>query len=265
MDLGLGGKVAIVTGGSRGIGKAIALELASEGADVALVSRTLAPLQSTAAELATATGRAVVAFAADTGSDVAVQVMVAAVMQRFGRIDVLVNCAAVPGTTVALPLDELSEPPFHEQMNVKVLGYLRCIREVAPHMIAAGGGRIVSISGMAARQPISIIGSTRNAAVVAMTKAVAVQLAPHGIAVNVVHPGSTLTERYDAQVREAMASQGISRAEAERRRFDPNLIGRVVVPKEVAQVVAFLASARAAAITGEVIATAGGTPGVIHY
>ncbi|MBV8085563.1 MAG: SDR family oxidoreductase [Chloroflexi bacterium] len=265
MDLELHGRVAIVTGGSRGIGKAIARELAREGATVAIVARTADALETAAAELRDDTHGTVVPVPGDTGTDDSVRHMVAEVKRQLGRIDILVNCGAAPGSTVAFPLPQITSEAFHEQLNVKVIGYLRCAREVAPHMIERGWGRIISISGMAARRATSIVGSGRNAAVVAMSKSLAEELAPHGINVTVVHPGGTLTERYEASVQRRMSEQGISREDSLRAQFDENLLGRPMTPQEVAWVVAFLASPKSITITGEVIGTGGGLPHAIFY
>jgi NAD(P)-dependent dehydrogenase (short-subunit alcohol dehydrogenase family) len=265
MDLELRGKAAIVTGGSRGIGKAIARELAREGANVAIAARNMDALEQAAAELRSECKAIVVPVAVDTGDDAAVRSMVARVVQEFGRVDILVNCGASVGTSVAFTLEQMPQHAFTEEMNVKVLGYLRCIREVAPHMIHQGWGRIVNVSGLAARQPRSIIGSARNASVVAVSKNIAKELGPRGINVTVVHPGSTLTERYQAEVHDLAAAQGISVDEAMRKRFSPNLIGRPVDPGEIGYVVAFLVSPKSVAITGDVIPVGGGEPHVIFY
>jgi NAD(P)-dependent dehydrogenase (short-subunit alcohol dehydrogenase family) len=133
-------------------------------------------------------------------------------------------------------------------------------------MARNGWGRIINISGLAARQTTnSIIGSTRNVALVALTKNVADELGSRGINVTVVHPGRTLTEYYQAQAERLASQRGISVEEAISQVFEPNLIGRPITPKEVADVVVFLASPRSVAINGDVIAVAGGVPGVIHY
>jgi NAD(P)-dependent dehydrogenase (short-subunit alcohol dehydrogenase family) len=265
VDLELRDKVAIVTGGSRGIGKAIARELLGEGVRVAIIARGAAALERTAAELAEETGGQVRPIVADTTDEASVQRMVDEVVREFGGVDILVNSAAEVGSRVAFKLPDVAEDVFRSELDVKVLGALRCIQQVVPHMKRAGWGRIITISGLAARQPTSIIGSTRNAVVVAMSKNVADELGPHGINVTVVHPGGTLTEHYLAQMESVASERGIPVDQAIRERFATNLVRRAITPRDVAHVVVFLASPRSVAINGDVIAVGGGTPGVIHY
>jgi NAD(P)-dependent dehydrogenase (short-subunit alcohol dehydrogenase family) len=265
MDLELRGKSAIVTGGSRGIGKAIARELAREGASVAVVARGRDALEATAAELHVETQSKVIPIAADMANDDAVRAMVDAAAAAFGRIDILVNSGSAVGSSVAFKLPEVTQEAFWGEMNVKVMGYLRAIQHVAPHMIRNGWGRIINISGMAARHPLSLIGSARNVAVVALTKNAADELGPHGINVTVVHPGATPTEHYLAQIDDWAKERGLSREEAIRQRFASNLIRRPVEPRDIAHVVAFLASPKSMAVNGDVIAVAGGAPGEIYY
>src|SRR3982075_4203015 len=218
MDLELKGKTAIVTGGSRGIGKAIARELASEGVDVAIVARTAEPLKQAADEIAEQTGQTIVPITADTGNDDSVKAMVEQAARALGHIDILVNCAAQPGGQAPPPkLAEITDDAFYSDVNVKVMGYLRCARQVAPHMIQSGWGRIINISGLAARSTGSTIGSIRNVSVVAMTKNLADELGPKGINVTVVHPGLTRTEKTADVVAARAQRQGISPAEAEQR------------------------------------------------
>ena len=191
MDLDLKGKAAIVTGGSRGIGKAIALALAKEGANVAIVARDRGALDAARAEIAGATGVKVEAYSSDTGDDAAVRKMVAEAVAALGRIDILVNCAAQPGGQGKPPtLGEITNEHFWADMNIKVMGYLRTSREVAPHMIKAGSGRIIHVSGLAARSTGTMIGSMRNVSVAALTKNMADELGPHGISVVCVHRAS---------------------------------------------------------------------------
>ena len=267
MDLELTGKRAIVTGGSRGIGKAIALALAQEGVGVALLARQAEPLRAAAAELAARTGRNIVGIAADTTSDDAIRRAVAdAVTQLGGSIDILVNAAAEPAGYAAPPkLGEISADFFRAELDTKVMGYVRCAREVVGGMRAQGWGRIVNISGLAARQTGNTVGSIRNVAVAALTKNMADEFGPSGINVTVVHPGLTRTERTAALIAARAAAQGISEQAAEQRMAVANSIHHIVDAAEVAHVVAFLCSPKSRAINGDAIAVGGGACGTIHY
>lgn len=267
MDLQLDGKRALVSGGSRGIGKAIARALAEEGVDVALLARDAARLSAAAAEIAAATGRRVVGVTGDTTDDASTRRAVAqAVQQLGGPIDILVNAAAEPSGFAAPPkLEQIGADLFHAEMDTKVMGYIRCAREVVPGMRAGGWGRIVNISGLAARQSGNAVGSIRNVAVAALTKNMADELGPAGIQVSVVHPGLTRTERTAALIAERARQQGIAEAEVEVQMAAGNSIHHLVDAEEVAFVVAFLCSPRSRAINGDAIAVGGGTPRAIHY
>ena len=266
MDLELTGKAAIVTGGSMGIGKAIARELANEGVDVAIVARGREALESTAKELAKETGQRIMPIVADTGHDEAVQTMVTQAAEAFGNLAILVNSAARPGGQGPVPkLSEITNDHFWDDMNVKVMGYLRCAREIAPYMQRQGWGRIINISGLAARQTGSTIGSIRNVAVAAMSKNLADELGPHGINVMTVHPGLTRTEKTEGVVAERANSQRMSPEEVEERMAQSNSVKRIIDSREIAYVVAFLASPKAVALNGEVIAAGGGVGRAIHY
>jgi NAD(P)-dependent dehydrogenase (short-subunit alcohol dehydrogenase family) len=265
MDLELSGKAAIVTGGSRGIGKAIARELAREGVLVAVAARGREALEATAAELAEETGARVEPIVVDTRDMSAVTAMVDSAVAAFGGVDILVNCAAPVGSSVAFRLPEVTEDALLGQLDVKVLGYLRCMQAVAPYMVRKGWGRIINISGLNARASASIIGSVRNVAVVALTKNAADELGPLGINVTVVHPGLTLTEHYLAEIDAQAAAEGVGRDEMVERRFARNSLKRAIDARDVAHVVAFLASPKSVAINGDVIAVGGGSPGAIYY
>ena len=265
MDLQLTGKRAIVTGGSRGIGKAVAGALAAEGCDVVIVARGEPALAEAAGELAAATGRRVMPVTADTGDDGSVRAMVSAATEALGGVDILVNAAAKPlGQSPPPKLVDVTADHFWDDMNVKVLGYLRCAQAVAPRMIEQGWGRIINISGLGARSTGAVIGSMRNVAVAAMTKNLADELGRHGITVTVVHPGLTRTEATPGVIERLAEARAISPDEAERS-LATNSIGRIVDASEVADVVVFLASPRSGAITGDAIACGGGQRGVIHY
>ena len=227
MDLELAGKTAIVTGGSRGIGKAIARELAAEGVDVAIVARSADDLKATAAELAEATGRRIVPIVADTADDASVKAMVEQAAAALGHLDILVNCAAQPGGQAPPPkLADITDDLFWSDVNVKVMGYLRCAREVAPHMISQRWGRIINVSGLAARNTGSTVGSIRNVAVVALTKNLAEELGPHGHQRQRRPPGAD-AHRENGRRALPTAPSGRASAEAEaEQRMVSNLVGR---------------------------------------
>lgn len=265
MDLGLDGKRAIVTGGSRGIGRAVARGLALEGVDVVIAARDAEALELAAKELAQESGRRVIGIPTDTGDEEAVRALVQRTVDELGGVDILVNSAATPWsagkpTDFASTTDEL----VREEVEIKVLGYLRTARAVAPHFVAQGWGRIVNISGLGARQANSIAQTIRNVSVAALTKNLADELGPHGVNVTVVHPGRTRTERLTERLTAQSQADGIPVAELEER-LAANSIRRLVDASEVADVVTFLASPRGVAITGDAVAAGGGVPGAVYY
>jgi NAD(P)-dependent dehydrogenase (short-subunit alcohol dehydrogenase family) len=252
MDLKLAGKRAIVTGASRGIGKAIARALAEEGVDVVIAARTLAALHETAAELAQTSGRRIIPVAADTGNDASVHALVERAVQELGGVDILVNNAATPGGAApAARLAEVTGVGLLDDVNVKVAGYLRTAQAVAPNLVAAGWGRIINIGGLAARSSGHYVASIRNGAISALTKNLADEFGPHGITATAIHPGGTRTEK--------------TTPEAEARIAQGNSIGRIVDASEIAWLVTILASPLSGAINGETIAAGGGVPKVINY
>jgi NAD(P)-dependent dehydrogenase (short-subunit alcohol dehydrogenase family) len=265
MDLELTGKRAVVTGGSRGIGLAVARALAAEGCDVALLARDAAALAAAREKVEAESGRRVLAVSADTGNDESVREAIAAVTAAFGGVDILVNAAARVNTGAVAGIDGFDAAEFSEQVNVKVLGYLRCIRAVVPSMRASGWGRIINISGLAARSTGAITGTVRNVAVAALTKNLADELGRDGINVTVVHPGVTVTEKTPEILAGRAARAGVSVAEVERQIGASVSIGRLVTADEVAAVVAFLSSPRSVAINGDAIAVGGGATGPVYY
>ncbi|MDN5920110.1 MAG: SDR family oxidoreductase [Pseudonocardia sp.] len=266
MDLQLGGKRAIVTGASRGIGLAVATTLAAEGADVAMVARDAAVLEGSSSLVDAAGPGRVVAVPADTADDASVREMVAAVADRLGGVDVLVNAAARPAGPGPLPgLSELTDDDVRVELETKLLGYLRCARAAAPLMTEQGWGRIVNISGLNARRSTSLVGSVRNVAVASMTAALAQELGPRGVNVTVVHPGLTVTGRIPGMIAERARDRGVDEATVRAELDATTTIGRMTTAHEVADVVAFLASPRSVAINGDAVAAGGGSPGVVHY
>ncbi|HEY3978888.1 MAG TPA: SDR family oxidoreductase [Streptosporangiaceae bacterium] len=265
MDLQLTGKRAVVAGASRGIGLAVAGTLAAEGADVVMVARHQDSLEAAAVQVARHQRR-VLAVVADTTDDAAVRAMIETTVAELGGVDILVNCAAQPaGPGAPRHLADLQEDDLRFEIETKVLGYLRTARAAAPYMTEQGWGRIINVSGLAARQASSTFGSIRNVAVAALTKNLADELGPAGINVTVVHPGTTVTERTPGLLTAYAQARGSTEEEAERSLSASVSIGRIVTAEEVADVVAFLASPRSVAINGDAIAAGGGTRGAIHY
>ena len=266
MDLQLAGKKALITGGSRGIGKAIAWELAREGCDLALAARNVDTLSATANEIASDTGRSVYPIVVDTGDTESVCNAVSEADEHMGGIDILVNNAARPlGRAPVTGIEGLEDDQFNLDVNVKVLGYLRCARAVAPIMKARGWGRIINISGLAARSSGAIVGSIRNVAVSALTKNLADELGPHGINVTVIHPGATRTEATQQMLSDRATANGTTAADEESTMRDANSVKQIIDASDIAYVAAFLASPRSIAINGDAIAAGGGVGNAIFY
>ena len=262
MDLQLAGARAIVTGGSRGIGLAVARGLRAEGARVAIVARHEERLRAAAAEL----GPEVLAVPADTTDDAAVRAMVEEVVGAWGGVDVLVNAAAQPSGGSAPPaLADLTDAEVEADFDTKVLGYLRCARAVAPHMTAQGRGRIVNISGLNARRTGSIAGGIRNVAVAALTANLADELGPSGVGVTVVHPGLVETERTPQLIADRAAASGRTEEQVRADLAAGSSLRRLVTAEEVANVVVFLCSPLAVAVTGDAVGVGGGNRGAAHY
>jgi NAD(P)-dependent dehydrogenase (short-subunit alcohol dehydrogenase family) len=272
MDLGLEGKRAIVTGGSLGIGKAIARELAREGADVAIVARTKDTLETAARELAAETRRRVIPLVADVTSRAQVDAMVAQAAAQLGGLHILVNSGSPPGgsATATGPIETVVDEDLLHDFDVKYVGALRCARAAIPHMKQHGWGRIINISGTNARNAGNLSGGARNTSLVHLSKTLAVQLGRFGITVNCVHPGITRTERTPRLLAARGKELGIAAADVEKADFAPdsprgNAIGRMVDAAEIAYVTAFLASDKAWAISGELIVATGGAGRSVYY
>lgn len=272
MDLGLRGRNAIVAGGSRGIGKAIARELAREGADVAILARNPEPLEKTAQELAGETGRRILALAADVTRKEQVDAAVQRAAAELGGVHILVNSGSPPGGSPGAvgPVDTVVVEDLLRDFDVKYAGALRCVQAVLPLMREQRWGRIINVSGLNARNAGNLSGGARNTALVHLTKTLAVQLGRSGITVNCIHPGMTRTERTPRLLAARASELGIRPEEVEKHDYAPgsprgNAIGRMVDAAEVAYVAAFLASEKAAAISGELIVASGGTGSSVYY
>jgi len=272
MELGLQGKHAVVTGGSRGIGKAIARELAREGVDLAIVARSKEQLEETAKELEAETGRRVIPLATDVTSKEQVDRMVAQAAEQLGGLHILVNSGSPPGgsATATGPIETVVDEALLHDFNVKYVGALRCARAAIPYLKAQGWGRIINISGTNARNAGNLSGGARNVSLVHFTKTLAVQLGRYGITVNCIHPGTTRTERTPGLLAARAAQLGMTPEEVERQDFalgspSGNAIGRMVDASEIAYLTVFLASDKAWAVTGEVVVATGGAGRAVYY
>ncbi len=256
MELGLRDRVALVTGGSKGIGKASALALAREGAHVAICARGKELLESVAAEIAAETERTVLPIVADLNKEEDAQHFVRAAVDHFGRLDILVNCAGnSPGGT----LQNLEEHQWMESLNLKFMGYVRTTKAAVGHMKGRGWGRVINVIGNDGVKPIyfELTPGAANAAGINFTLAIAEELAPHGITVNAVNPGPVDTERWWGLVHTLAREMDISESEAQEKAVRSMPMGRLCTAEEVADVVVFLASERASFVTAASIAVDG--------
>jgi 3-oxoacyl-[acyl-carrier protein] reductase len=255
MELGLNGKVALVTGASRGIGKAVAQTLLDEGCAVAICSRGAAQLDATVAELSKK-GRAI-GVVTDVTDESAVRTFVGTALQTFGRIDILVNNAGthLRGTVESTTLDILER-----QLRDKVFGFFAMIKAVLPTMQRQRDGRIVNIVGQAARHPHPdrFPSGVTNAALMAMNKSVADAVARDNIRVNAVCPQYIESELLAALIEKEMRERGVDRATAAAGFTRSNPLGRTGKPEEVADLVAYLVSDCAGFVAGSSVSIDGG-------
>lgn len=263
IDFHLKDKVALVTGGSRGIGRGVALALARQGMHVAICGRTADSLEATAHDIRSL-GVHAWTFTADVSKNDDVETFVSEAVAAAGQVDVLVNNAV---TSTSAPFDELSDEQFRYHIDVKLMAYIRIARLVLPHMKNRGAGRIVNIGGMTARivAPLRMTNGVVNAGVANFTKQFAGYAAQHNVTVNCVHPGYTATERI-MQIfeREAKESGEDIQAVIAKRTADIPL-GKLVRPEDVAAAVLFFCSPLAAMITGQCIAVDGGSGEAVIY
>jgi 3-oxoacyl-[acyl-carrier protein] reductase len=257
MDLELAGKVAIVGGASKGLGRACAQVLAEEGARVVLCSRTQRDVEKAAQEIRDATGRDTLAFTGDLDRPETIRDLVRATVDRFGRLDILVNNSGGPPLARA---HNATEEQWATAVQRSLLFFARMCREAMPHLKRSGGGRIINILASTVYQPIpnlALSGATRMG-VVAFAKSLADEVGRDGILVNNVCPGSILTERMLGNVTARATELGISVDDALAQRAAETAVGRIGHPNEMAYLVAFLASSRSSYITGTTMLVDGG-------
>jgi 3-oxoacyl-[acyl-carrier protein] reductase len=259
MDLGLEDKVCVVTGASRGIGYATAKRLCDEGARVLFVARSAKEV----AEVADACRGDWLAV--DITSDEAPERIIATCAEQMGGVDVLVNNA---GTSQVKPLDELTDDDWNAQWALHVLAPMKLMRAAAPRMAAQGGGRIVNVASSAGKRPslTNAAYSVTKAAQLSLSRVFADSYAADGVLVNAVTPGATASELWMAEgglADQTSQARGISRDEAIRAQEGKVPLGRFAEPEEIADVVVFLCSDRAAAVTGAAWSADGGTVSII--
>lgn len=257
MDLGLKGKVALVTGGSRGIGRATALGLAAEGARVAIAARERAALDEAAAMIEASTDHHPAVFVCDCTRPADVATMVRGVVEQLGGIDILVNSI---GAAKGGHFLELTENDWEESLALKLLGQIRCCREVLPILRARGGGVIVNVIGHRGKQPDgrALPAGVANAGLINFTIGLAQEEARHGIRVVGVNPAPVETRRLRSVFETEARVLGVSVEEARRRWLSHVPLGRAAAPEEIASVIVFLASERASFVTGTAVHVDGG-------
>jgi 3-hydroxybutyrate dehydrogenase len=250
------GRVALVTGGGRGIGRAIALALARDGIDVAVVGRSQARLDGVAGEIAAA-GRRAFAAACDVTSAREVDAAFAAVRGSLGRIDILVNNA---GVAESAPLKNLDEAHWDRTIAVNLKGTYLCTRAAADEMVARASGRIINIASIAGRVGFAYTSAycASKHGVLGFTRAVALELARKGVTVNAICPGWVDTEMTASSIERIVRTTGRSPEDARRTLEAMSPQQRLIRPEEVAAVAVFLASDAAAGITGQAIDVDGG-------
>ena len=257
MNLNLGGKTALVTGASLGIGRAIVLELAQEGVNVIVNARNGERLAATADELGRSSGARVVAAAGDMAIAADVIRVVDSARREFGRIDILINNA---GSSPAGRIEEVSDETWLKSLTLKPMGYVRCARAVVPEMRRQRWGRIINVIGRSGHQPRPwyLVGGAANASLLNFTKALADELAPDNVLVNGINPGPVQTPRWDDHISQGARSNREAEAAVLAQMIATVPLGRVGTPEEVSGMVAFLCSERASFITGALINIDGG-------
>lgn len=261
MDLGLHGKVAIVTGGSQGIGRATAQSLGREGAQVVVCGRRADALEHAAADIAESTGAHIVAVPADVTQAADIARLVETTVDRFGRLDILVNNA---GRSSAMPFEEVGDDAWQADLDLKLFGAVRSIRAAVPHLRAAGGGSIVNILNLGAKAPgaRSMPTSVSRAAGLAMTKALSKELAPDNIRVNGIMIGLIKSSQHE-RAWQRQGAQGSMDEFYTRQAATAGIpLGRVGEASEVGDLIAFLCSTRGTYISGVAINMDGGLSAV---
>ncbi len=260
MELNLTGRKALITGGSAGIGYAIARELALEGSDVVIAARDVARLNKAAEDIAGETGRIAIPIHGDMSKEDDTGWVAQAAVDALGQVDILVNNA---GSAPAGRIAAMSDEEWIGAINLKLMGYVRKARALTPDMRERGWGRVINIVGRLGHQPSAnnIIGSPVNAAAQNFTVALAAECAPDQVLVNAINPGPIRTARHYRLVKQRAEANNVTIEEIEQRTVARVPVGRYGKPDEIAAVAAFLCSDRAGFITGTMINVDGGGTG----
>jgi 3-oxoacyl-[acyl-carrier protein] reductase len=255
MDLGLTGKTAIVAAASKGLGKACALALAAEGTQVTICARNSADLEAAATQIRQATGAQVLAVSADLATAAGIEDVVAATVQRFGGVDVLVANSGGPPRGV---FADFTDDDWVAAFELVTLGFVRFVRAVTPLMRERGWGRIIGIQSSSVKQPVAGIDLSNGLrpGLAGLMKALVPGLARDGITVNLVLPGAFRTDRILASLAGLPAAEVTTRLAAMGASIP---VGRLGEPAELGSLVTFLASAQAAYITGAAYQVDGGS------
>jgi NAD(P)-dependent dehydrogenase (short-subunit alcohol dehydrogenase family) len=265
MDLGLTDKVAIITGGSEGIGKFAAMRMAEEGARVVIVARRPEVLEQAAQDIRTATEGVVLPVSADVAAPETPAKVVKSALDHFGRVDILVNNA---GVSMAKPFENVSDEDWESDFELKVWGAVRLMRAVIPEMRKVGGGRIINVTNLGGRTPgaSSMPTSISRAAGIAITKGMSKDLAKDNILVNTVCIGTIKSgqhERRYQRLKETNPNLTIDEFYQQTAQARGIPLGRVAETHEAGDVITFLASNMASYLTGVAINIDGGTSAVV--
>lgn len=257
MDLALRGKVALVTAASKGLGRAIAAELAVEGATVVMCARGKEELTRAAAGIRNATSAEILDVPADVSRPEDVTRLVKTTLDQFGRVDILVTNAGGPTSG---PFESLDAGKWDEAIKLTLLSTVNLCRAVIPGMKERKWGRIINVTSIAVKQPIDglMLSNSLRAGVTGFARTLANEVAPHGITVNNILPGYTRTDRVESLARAAAERDGTPVEESLKKWESEIPMGRLGEPREFAALAAFLASQRASYITGTSIAVDGG-------
>ncbi len=254
-------KVAIITGGGRGIGRVISLIFAQEGANVSLAARSTALMEEVANEIR-AMGRKALVNTTDITKVEQVEKMVQRTYEEFGKIDILVNNSGIGGPTAYV--HEITPEEWDETFNVNLRGAFLCCRAVVPIMIKQGGGRIINIASMTGKRPLPMRTPycATKMGMIGFTRSLASELGKFNINANAICPGGVEGPRIDMVIRNAAKAEGLTEEEVRKRFVSPSPLGRMVTAEDVAKLAGFLASDDSKYITGQDINV---TAGVVMY